>query len=149
MDFKAFAMNSVENAVAASMVSMVGLDRKLPNNNVYEQALGNGAVMTLAEEAVRWYNTGTTKLQQSAYYSLVDDVVFNGVMFYGVSRSSIPRMGLDLLENVPLNGEQKGALITGTVIALGRTVAETLDTNPTFASSPLQYVVHPTRLFVN
>jgi len=151
IDFKNLARNVLENAVAGAVVAASGVGDNLNfGNSEIGISLKNGAVMTGSEQLLEMYNTGNSKFNRQDWFGLVDDVVYNGSVFWAMNKTNI---GANLVNQVndisPLDRRYNEMLVSGAIMAGAATLKDVVNTSPMYNTTPLRYLTQPTKLLMN
>ncbi len=136
----------LENALAAGLIVMTGLNQVIPGegNMVWVRL---GAQQVVAEDLVNYMTGQGSVILSMDYYELFDRIFFASGFVYGLSRVGATANAIRALEQVsPFPGNINDALVDGSMILLNRTVSDLMDTSSTVLSTPLRYLVHPSYL---
>jgi len=150
IDFKNLARNIVENSVASAVVMASGVGNNLNfGNNEIGISLKNGAIMTGSEQLLEMYNTGNSKFNRQDWYGLVDDVVFNGSVFWALNKTNVASNLIRQVNDLsPLESRYNEMLVSGALLSGAATLKDVLNTSPAYNQGPLRYLTRPTSLFV-
>ena len=144
MSFNKFAMDVFNNGLASTAVAMLNLQTKLPNQDPTIKSIIDGAVQTLAERIVDYFQGKDLDLFN--YYRLMDDVLFNTLLYALINTFNLVD-SLKFIQQLPIPAKAQEILIRGILSASGRTLYETLDgLDNVRYNQVFRYVLHPSDL---
>lgn len=146
MDIGYWSTTILKKGLASSAVLWTGLHDSIKlSNKPQNEAIKMGAVLAVSEKVLDYYDGRDIDLYNP--WKWLDDVTYNSIGYYLLNRFKINDKLGGVINNVsPLDPAINDMILTGTLMTGLQLEAEMIDNTPALSSSPLQYVVHPSRL---
>ena len=142
-----FFTRLLENAAAAGLVVLSGVNNVIHTTSPGMEWIKIGTTQVVAEDLINYMNGQGSLVLNLDYFTLFDRIFFASGFVYGLSKVGATQRLIRALDGLtPLPPTFNDALVNGSLILLNREVTDLLDANATINSTPLRYLLHPSYL---
>lgn len=140
--FKDFAIDVGLNAGAMALVEFTGLNNMVQNATKMPN-LTNATTFAVANDMVKYYRTGHSKILNRDLISFGDDVVYNTFLYEGLTRAQVGNKLQNTLQGViPLSPDLLARGVTSSLVVGGNVLKDTINSNPSYANGPAKYITN-------